>query len=109
MGLQVVLGLLLAWVLVSISVQGDRIMATIAELKAAVDTAVAQVKTDIAAAISREKDQIVAQIQALRAQIEAGTSVSTDDLNSILASVASIGTTGVAAVDTISQEDGAQG
>ena len=83
-------------------------MATIAELKAAVDTAVAQVKADIAAAISKEKSEILAQIQALRDQIEAGTSVSAEDLNSILVSVASIGTTGVAAVDTISQEDGAQ-
>ena len=109
MGLQIALGVILAWVLVTINVQGDRIMATIAELKAAVDTAVGQVKADIAAAISKEKGEIVTQIQALKDQIAAGASVSAEDLNSILASVGSIGTTGVAAVDTISQEDGAQG
>ena len=87
--------------------ESKQIMATIEEVKAAVTSAVAAVKTDLATAISKEKTEISAQIQALKDQIAAGATISPADLDSILASVNSIGTVGVAGVDSISTEDGA--
>ncbi len=82
-------------------------MATIEELKAAVDTAVAGVKSDITAAIVKEKGEISAQIQALKDQIAAGRPITQADLDTVLASVGSISPAAVAGVDTISAEDGA--
>ncbi len=90
-----------------ISIQGRLFMASVEELKTAVEAAVAGVKADIAAAITKETAEISIQIADLKAQIASGVSVSPADLDSILDSVKSIGTAGVAGVDTISTEDGA--
>jgi len=71
----------------------DQIMASIQEVKDAVAAKAAEVTTAIQAAIADEKAEVTAAIQALKDQINAGGSVTQEDLDALLASVSGIGST----------------
>lgn len=75
--------------------------------KNAILAAVQKAKDDIAAALVKEKGEIVAQIQDLKTQVANGGQLSAADFDEIINGVGSIGSTSVAAIDKVSDEDGA--
>ena len=78
-------------------------MPTKDEMKAAIKAAVDKVKADVLAAVAKEKEEVTAAIHTLQNQIDAGTPVTSADLADIVASIQDLGTSSVAAIDTIEQ------
>lgn len=86
-------------VLEQLKTLGDKIVKSEADIKAAITSAVNQAKTDIANAIAKEKAEVIDAIKKLPS-----AGISDEALADLVAGVNSIGSSSVAAVDTISTD-----